>query len=59
MNVDLVRTTVLKQQIKHALVISGAAKNVLSVVTPQDDVVRVAGDSETREAGHLPMVIRT
>jgi hypothetical protein len=58
-NVDLVRATVLEQQIEHALVISGAAKNVLSVVAPQDDVVRVAGDGETREASHLPMVIRT
>ena len=58
-NVDLVRAAVLEQQIEHALVISVATKNVLSVVTPQDDVVRVAGDGETREASHLLMVIRT
>jgi len=56
-NVHLVHAAVLEQQIEHALVISVAAKNVLSVVAPQDDVVRVAGDGETREAGHLPMVI--
>jgi hypothetical protein len=55
----LVHATLLKQQIEHALVISRSAKNVLSVVAPQDDVVRAAGDGETREAGHLPMVIRT
>jgi hypothetical protein len=54
-----VRATVLEQQIEHALVISGAAKNVLSVIAPQDDMVRVAGDGETREASHLLMVIRT
>jgi hypothetical protein len=58
-NVDLVRAAVLEQQIKHALVIRSSAKNVLSVIAPQNDVVRVAGDGETREAGHLPMVIRT
>jgi regulation of enolase protein 1 (concanavalin A-like superfamily) len=50
---------VLKQQIEHALVISGAAKNVLTVVAPQDDVVRIACDGETREAGHALMVIRS
>jgi hypothetical protein len=58
-DVDLVHAALLEQQIEHALVISNSAKNVLPVVAPQDDVVRVAGDGETREASHLLMVIRT
>jgi hypothetical protein len=57
MNIHLVRAAVLEKQIKHALVVSGAAKNVLPVVAPQDDVMRVAGDGETRETGHLLMLI--
>jgi hypothetical protein len=31
----------------------------LTVVATQNDVMRVAGDGETRESGHWLMVIRT
>jgi hypothetical protein len=58
-NVYLVRAAVLEQPIEHALVVSGSAKNVLPVVALPNDVVRVAGDGETREACHLQMAIRT
>jgi hypothetical protein len=57
MNVHLMGAAVLEQQIEHALVVSGAAKNVLPVVAPQNDVVRVAGDGETRETCHPLMLI--
>ncbi|MEI6661191.1 MAG: hypothetical protein WCL01_03645 [Comamonadaceae bacterium] len=50
MDVHLVRAAVLEQQIEHALVDSGSAKNILPVVALQNDVVRVAGDGETSKA---------
>jgi hypothetical protein len=59
MYIHLLGAAVFEQQIEHALVVRVAAKNILSVVSPQDDVVRVAGDGKTRKASHLPMVIRT
>ena len=59
MNVHLVHTAVLEQQIEHALIIRPSEKDILAVVTPQDDMVRVTSNSKARESGHLWMVIPT
>ena len=45
-------TRVLVQKVEHPLVICGGTEDVLSVVSAQNNVVRVVDYGETGQAGH-------
>jgi hypothetical protein len=45
------------QQSQHSLKVSSVYKDGLTVIAPQDDVVRVSSESETGQAGHAPIII--
>jgi hypothetical protein len=56
MHLNLVRQGLVFQQTQHALAVGAVAKNVLTVVAPQDDVVRVVWEGEAGQAGHAGML---
>jgi len=45
------------QQSQHSLKVSVVHEDGLTVIAPQDDVVRVSSESETGQAGHAPIII--
>jgi hypothetical protein len=44
------------QQVEHALVVSRGFENVLTVVAPQNHMMRVTREGETRKTSHPQMV---
>jgi hypothetical protein len=45
------------QQSQHSLEISVVHEDGLTVIAPQNDVVRVSSESETGQAGHVSIII--
>jgi hypothetical protein len=57
MHLHILLLGVFLQQNQHSLEISVVHEDGLAVIAPQNDVVRVSGESETGQAGHVPIII--
>jgi hypothetical protein len=57
MHLHILLLRIFLQQSQHSLKVSVVHEDGLTVIAPQDDVVRVSGESESGQAGHMSIII--